>query len=177
VLGFAVIAVIVAAPAHALYHNTHPFKEGRNFYRPAAHELMQRWHALSDEPIPRISGEDPLAFATAFYESDHPFYSRPFAKQYDWPIPSPRPLQHGWAAMCFTENATCITWARSIAASNADSVNFDFTVQSQLLGRPGATSKILAVMIPPRDKSAPSTIPEARDAGNFSAQKRKTSDF
>jgi hypothetical protein len=79
--------------------------------------------------------------------------------------------------MCFTENATCITWARSIAASNADSVNFDFTVQSQLLGRPGATSKILAVMIPPRDKSAPSTIPEARDAGNFSAQKRKTSDF
>lgn len=177
VIGFALVAVIVAAPMHALYHNTHPFKEGRNFYRLAAHELMRRWHALSDAPLPRISGEDTLAFATAFYGSDHPIYSRPFAKQYDWPIPPPRPFQHGWAAMCFTENETCITWARSIAASNADSVNFEFTVHARVLGRLGATSKILAIMIPPRDNTIPPHTPHGNSADEFSAQRRKTSDF
>ncbi|HMI12325.1 MAG TPA: hypothetical protein VK567_12150, partial [Bradyrhizobium sp.] len=36
VIGIAVFAVVVVAPVHALYRNTHPLHEGRNFYSLAA---------------------------------------------------------------------------------------------------------------------------------------------
>ena len=41
VIGMALAAVIVVAPIHAIYRNTHPLHEGRNFYRQAALELTQ----------------------------------------------------------------------------------------------------------------------------------------
>jgi len=98
VIGIAVVAVIIAAPMHAFYRNAYGYEERRNAYRLAALELTRRWHQVSRFPIPAISGDNALAFATAFYSPDHPRYRRPFALQYQWPIPSQHVFRSGWAA-------------------------------------------------------------------------------
>jgi hypothetical protein len=90
VLGIAAIDVFVAAPLHAIYRNTHPFNEGRNFYRSSAMKLTRQWHELSDHPLPLISGDEALAFAVPFYSPDHPQYKR----AWDPPdTPRPPPLE------------------------------------------------------------------------------------
>ncbi|MES2168455.1 MAG: hypothetical protein V4458_15695, partial [Pseudomonadota bacterium] len=50
VLALTVIAVLLA-PAHAYYRNRHPFSEGRNYYSPAAAEVMKRWREVSPGPL------------------------------------------------------------------------------------------------------------------------------
>ncbi len=62
----------------------------------AALELTRRWHQVCHSPLPAVSGDDALAFATAFYSPDHPRYRRPFALQ--WPIPLQHVFENGWAA-------------------------------------------------------------------------------
>ena len=76
VIGIALAALTAAAPAHAFYRHIHGYDERRNFYRLAALELTRRWHQVSRSPLPAISGDDALAFATAFYSPDHPRYRR-----------------------------------------------------------------------------------------------------
>ncbi|PNA07031.1 hypothetical protein C1X93_30565, partial [Pseudomonas sp. GW456-11-11-14-LB1] len=84
VSGVALVAVLVAAPIHAVYRNINGYEEGRNLYQQAAGELTRQWRELTSEPLGAVSGDDSLAFATAFYSPDHPHYARPFEYQYDW---------------------------------------------------------------------------------------------
>jgi hypothetical protein len=81
VIGIALVAVTIAAPMHAFYRNACGYEERRNFYRPAALELTRRWNQVTRFPLPAISGDNTLAFATGFYSPDHPRYRRPFALQ------------------------------------------------------------------------------------------------
>jgi hypothetical protein len=74
VIGMALAAVIVVAPIHAIYRNTHPLHEGRNFYRQAALELTQQWHDEFAGALEAVGGDEGLAFATAFYSPDHPSF-------------------------------------------------------------------------------------------------------
>ena len=46
-----------------------------------ANELTLQWHRLTDAPLSRVSGDDGLAFATAFYSPDHP---SPFTPNEAW---------------------------------------------------------------------------------------------
>jgi hypothetical protein len=143
VLSIATVAVVVAAPTHAIYRNTHPFNEGRNFYRPAVAELTRQWHDLSDRPLPLVSGSDALALATAFYSADHPRYKMA------WNPPDAPPratLQRGWAAMCFSSEAGCIQFLDRTAQPF---VRSEFTVQSTLMGVPGVTRNVIAVIVAP----------------------------
>ncbi len=137
VIGIALVAVTVAAPVHAFYRNAHGYDEGRNFYRLAALELTRRWHQVHPSPLPAISGDDSLAFATAFYSPDHPRYQRPFALQYQWPIPPPHAIVKGWAAMCFIDDEVCGAWARNVRATVPDAISFDFVATDSLWGQPG----------------------------------------
>jgi 4-amino-4-deoxy-L-arabinose transferase-like glycosyltransferase len=160
VIGIALVALTLAAPAHALYRNAYGYDERRNFYRLAAVELTRRWHQISRSPLPAISGDDSLAFATAFYSPDHPHYRRPFALQYQWPTPPQHVLEDGWAAMCFSDCEVCSEWVRTVRATAPDAVSFDFVVTDSLWGQPGVTARIVAVMYLPRERSAEApTIP------------------
>jgi hypothetical protein len=147
VLGVAALAVLVAAPLHAIYRNTHPFNEGRNFYRLSAIELMRQWHELSAHPLPLISGDEALAFAVPFYSADHPAYKRAWDPP-DTPLPAI--LKNGWAAICFSDDKGCIAFLDR----NTPQVRFvrsEFSVQSSLLGAPGAKRNVTALMLPPGD--------------------------
>src|SRR6266404_4221738 len=62
-IGIAVLAVVVVAPIHALYRNSHPLNEGRNFYQLSAMELTRLWHQQSDIALPAVGGDEGLAFA------------------------------------------------------------------------------------------------------------------
>jgi 4-amino-4-deoxy-L-arabinose transferase-like glycosyltransferase len=149
VLGIAVIAVVVVAPIHAIYRNTHPFKEGRNFYRSSSAELTRRWHQLSNRPLPLVSGSDALAFAAAFYSPDHPEYRHVWYPRDMWaPTPLAVTLNRGWGAMCFSDEEDCIAWL-GMAAPPSRSVRSEFTVQSTLMGVPGATRQVTALIVPP----------------------------
>jgi hypothetical protein len=171
VIGIALIAAVVAAPIQSIYRNSHPYEEGRNFYRSAALELTRRWHEISDSPLPAVSGDDSLAFATAFYSPDHPRYARPFVYQYSWGVPRKTTLEKGWAAMCFVEQDDCINWMGSTSARAPRFIRSEFIVQSSLLGRLGATRRVTALIVPPRNmERTPS--PATSSADVFSANRR-----
>jgi 4-amino-4-deoxy-L-arabinose transferase-like glycosyltransferase len=174
VAGIALIAVVVAAPIHAIYRNNHGYEEGRSFYRSAALELTRQWHEYTDMALPAVSGDDALAFATAFYSPDHPRYARPFAYQYSWGLPRQTTLKRGWAGLCFEGSAPCIEWMQKTSARAAQFVNPQFVVQSMLLGMPGASRRVIALIVPPTvdDTVMPTTGPSDQD---ISARKRMPS--
>ena len=171
------VVTLIGAPIHAVYRNSHPFEEGRNFYRSAAFELTKLWHGLSSEPLSAVSGNDALAFATAFYSPDHPVYARPFAYQYTWGLPRKSTLEKGWAALCFVDQYDCIEWMGTSAARATRFVRFEFVVRSTLLGRPGATRRVVAVIVPPRIEEGTTPMPGTSNAQDFSANRRTTVPF
>lgn len=156
VAGIAVVATVIAAPIHALYRNSIGPND-RTYYRLAANELTQQWHLRTDRPMPRISGDDGLAFATAFYSPDHPVYSRPFQYQYNWGLPRTTTLQKGWAAMCFASDAACLKWMDSVAALEPRHIRVDFEAQPKLWGQAGLPRAIVALMVLPHN--AEPTVP------------------
>lgn len=172
VAGIALIAILLAAPIHAVYRNNYAYEEGRSFYRAAVLELTRHWHQYTDLPLPAVSGDDALAFAAAFYSPEHPRYARPFAYQYTWGLPRQTTLQRGWAGLCFEGDAPCIEWMQKISAKAVQFVNPEFVVQSTLLGMPGATRRVIALIVPPAVENTitPSASPTNRDLG---ARKRR----
>jgi Dolichyl-phosphate-mannose-protein mannosyltransferase len=157
VIGMAVVAVVVAAPLHASYRNSHPLHEGRNFYSQAAAELTRRWHAQSDAPLAAVGGDEGLAFATAFYSPDHPVYQLPLVYPYTETSPREASFSRGWAALCYDGDTSCITSMERTAARAARFVRTEFVVQSTLFGQPGASQGFAALIVPPydEDKVAP----------------------
>jgi hypothetical protein len=172
VAGIAVIATVVAAPIHAIYRNSINPNE-RTYYRLAAQELTERWRRMTDWPMPRISGDDGLAFATAFYSPDHPVYSRPFQFQYTWGMPRPTTLQRGWAAMCFTTDDVCVAWMGRVAALEPQHVRFDFEVQPRLWGQAGIPASVSALMVLPRPAETNVPGPLSEGVEDFSSSHRQ----
>ena len=168
VAGIALAAVLVAAPIHAVYRNDHGYEEGRNVYAPAANELTRAWRELTGTPLSAVSGDDSLAFATAFYSPDHPRYARPFEYQYNWGLPRKTTLSRGWAALCFRDQDDCIRWMESVSSRAEHFVKRELTAQAALWGKPGLTREVVVLMVPPHGKSA---APESA-AEDFSASKR-----
>nr|WP_082905855.1 glycosyltransferase family 39 protein [Bradyrhizobium centrolobii] len=167
--GVALAAVVVAAPIHAVYRNTHGYEEGRNFYPQAANELTRQWHELTAEPLGAVSGDDSLTFATAFYSPDHPYYARPFEYQYTWGLPRKTTLERGWAALCFRDQTNCGAWMDRVSARAGHFVRREFAVQATLWGKPGVTRELIVLMVPPRASS--DSAPEST-ADDFSASRR-----
>jgi hypothetical protein len=147
VFGIATIAVLVAAPIHAIYRNTHPFNEGRNFYQASVAELARRWHDVTNQPLPLVSGSDPLAFATAFYSPEHPEYRFAWNPQDSW-APSQVTLRRGWAAICFSDETGSLQFMERTAVPFRF-VRSEFTVQSSLMGLPGVTRQVTVLIVPP----------------------------
>jgi 4-amino-4-deoxy-L-arabinose transferase-like glycosyltransferase len=173
VFGIAVAAVFVAAPVHAFYRNVHPLHEGRNFYSLAAEELTRRWHERSDAALAAVGGDDSLAFATAFYSPDHPSYEARLVHPNAQALPSETAFSHGWAALCFDEDAACIAAMDGTAARAHRFVRSEFVVQSTLLGQPGASQGFTALMVPPADEDKAAPPPEpgiAQDSSQESSQ-------
>jgi 4-amino-4-deoxy-L-arabinose transferase-like glycosyltransferase len=144
----ALLAVVVAAPFHAYYRNTHPLNEGRNFYRLAAMELTRQWHEQSDDPLPIVGGEEGLALATAFYSPDHPLYEMELVCPKKDGLPRAT-IAQGWAGVCFVEDDACIARTEVKAARSPRTVEIEFTAQSTLSGRPGAERRMKAFLVPP----------------------------
>ena len=169
VAGVGLAAVLVAAPIHAVYRNINGYEEGRNFYAPAANELTRQWRELTGEPLGAVSGDDSLAFATAFYSPDHPHCARPFAYQYEWGLPRKTTLDRGWAALCFRGQDYCGRWMEWVSSRAGNFVRREFTVQASLWGKPGLTRDVVILMVLPRGSSGASPESFAQD---FSAGKR-----
>jgi len=172
VAAIALIAVVVAAPIHAIYRNGYSPNE-RTYYRQAALELTRRWHDTAGGPLTAISGDDGLAFATAFYSPDHPVYGRPFRHQYAWGMPRRQTLEKGWAAMCFANDASCMGWMSKVVAVAPEYMRFTLDVQPRLWGREGVPASITALIVVPHEADPdPSMSPLVGDAEDFSASQR-----
>jgi 4-amino-4-deoxy-L-arabinose transferase-like glycosyltransferase len=149
-MAIGLFAALFVAPSHALYRNSHPLHEGRNFYRPAAEELTRLWRARFDAPLPTVGGDDDLALALAFYSPDHPRYENRLVNPRMKKQPDGAVLERGWAALCFGEDAGCLDSAEEAAARAPRFIRSEFAVQSSLLGQPGASQRFTAIMVPPR---------------------------
>lgn len=167
--GIAVVAVGVAAPLHAIERNAHRSND-RAFYRLAALELTRLWHQAGFGPLQAVSGDDELAFATAFYSPDHPRYRRPFQYQYTWGMPRVTTLEEGWSALCFAENSDCLRWMDQVAERAPRAFRREFVVQPVLWGRVGASARVVALIAPPAVADHGIEPPAAED---FSASGRK----
>ena len=172
VVAVALVAVVVAAPLHAAYRNAYSYEESRNFYRPLALELTREWREQTDKPIPVVSGNEALAFATAFYSPDHPFYVRPSALQYTWPLPRQTKLERGWVGLCAEGQQVCMDWMAKTAALAPRSVRSEIVVQSSLLGWPGSTKRFAALIVAPLDEERRKP---SRTMEEFSSNRRRRS--
>lgn len=167
--GIAIVAVGVAAPLHAIERNAHRSND-RAFYRLAALELTRLWHQSATGPLQAVSGDDGLAFATAFYSPDHPYYRRPFQYQYTWGMPRVTTLEQGWAALCFAEDSDCMKWMDRVAGRAPRVLRNEFVVQPVLWGRVGASARVVALISPPAVADRDIESPPAED---FSASSRE----
>lgn len=167
--GVALAAVLLAAPIHAVYRNAHGYEEGRHFYKPAAHELTRLWRELTGAPLKYVSGDDALAFATAFYSPDHPSYVGPFEFDESQGLPRKVRLKRGGAALCFRDQDHCRRWINWVAASAGTVVHRELTLQTALWGRPGVGRDVVFLLVPPSGETAP---PPESAADDFSASRR-----
>ena len=154
VIGIAAFSAVVVAPVHAIYRNFHPLHEGRNFYRLAAEELTRQWHDEIETTLPAAGGNDDLAFALAFYSSDHPSFEPRLVN----PDPA-RPLDaadfaDGWAAMCLGEDKACVDAIEGTAVHASHVIRSDFTFELSWFGMPGARQRFTAIMVPPAAEQA-----------------------
>lgn len=150
VAAIAGVAVMVAAPIHALYRNRYGYEEGRSFFHEAANQLTRQWRELTGVPLVAVGGNDSLGLATALYSPDHPDYGQPLAHQYALALPGDTTLDHGWAALCFDDQPDCIDQMERIAIRAGGLIRRDFTIRSQLFGLAGAKRTVVAVMVMPR---------------------------
>jgi hypothetical protein len=127
--------------------------------------LTRRWHELSPSPLPAVSGDDSLVFATAFYSPDHPLHRQPFAPQYPMPIAPQHVFVKGWAGMCFIDDEVCGEWVRNIRATAPDAISFEFVLKPRLWDQPGLTARIVAVMVLPREGKATAAAMPLHDDG------------
>ncbi len=149
VIAIAMVAAFVVAPVHALYRNTHPLNEGRNFYQLSAMELTRQWREQSGMVLPAVGGDDGLAFALAFYSPDHQVYEERLVDPNSERLPLQTTFKRGWAALCYGEDPRCIASMESAAARTSRYVRSEFAVHSELLGLPGATQRFTALIVPP----------------------------
>jgi 4-amino-4-deoxy-L-arabinose transferase-like glycosyltransferase len=175
-VGAALLSAVVLAPAHALYRNTHPLHEGRNFYRAVSEELTRQWRVEVGAPLQAVGGDDALAFALAFYSPDHPLYERRLVDPMPRPVPRRSNFETGWAALCFDGDTYCALAMQKAAERAPRIIRSEIVVQSSLWGQPGASDKFIAFIVPP--SSAPpssDTTPlpqEPAVAADFSAIRR-----
>jgi hypothetical protein len=127
--------------------NTHPFNEGRNFYQVSVAEFTRRWHEVTGSPLLLVSGSDALASATAFYSPEHPEFRMAWNPQDSW-APSRATLDRGWGAICFSDEVGSLAFMDRTATPSR-SVRSEFTVQSTLMGIPGATRRVTVLIVPP----------------------------
>ena len=114
-VGAALLSAVIVAPAHAVYRNTHPLHEGRNFYGEVSEELTRQWHARVGTPLRAVGGDDALAFALAFYSPDHPIYERRLVNPLPRPLPRKSNFESGWVALCFNGDEDCAQAMQNIA--------------------------------------------------------------
>jgi len=151
---------LLASPFYALYRNATPNVMGRDFYSGASDVLTATWHEAYGVPLERVSGDDGLAFATAFYSPDHPVYARPFAYQHTWGMPRDSTFAKGWSALCFADDHGCNRWLTQITRTIPRARRWTFPVQLSLWGVRGATRDVVAVMVPPAAASGDGEAPE-----------------
>lgn len=156
------LCAFLASPLYALYRNANPNPGGRDFYREASDRLTAAWHEASETPLARVSGDDGLAFATAFYSPDHPVYSRPFAYQRIWGMPRDSTFAKGWSAICFVTDAACDQWMTQIVQKVPRAHRWTFPVQLSLWGIKGANREVAAIIITPLAKPEEDETPAER---------------
>ena len=159
------------APIHALYRNTHPLNEGRNFYQLSAMELTRLWHQQSDIALRAVGGDEGLAFAMAFYSPDHPVYEERLVFPNTERLPLQTTFKRGWAALCFDGDTACIASMQRTAARASRFVRSEFVLKSTLLGQPGVTQGFTALVVPPSIEG-PITPSPVGGVEDFSAIRR-----
>jgi hypothetical protein len=171
-IGIAAFAATIVAPLHALYRNYVPLSEGRNFYQPAVAELDRLWRTASDRPLSAVGGDDGLAFAAAFYGSDHPRYEMSLVHPHELQLPSAARFAGGWAALCYDSDVSCITGMQAAAARAERAIRADFTLRTNMFGWQGASQGFVALIIPPDTDQPTGTAPDVAD--DLSAGRRPT---
>ena len=161
-VGSLFLCALLASPLYALYRNVRPNESGRDFYRGASDVLTAAWHEAYGTRLERVSGEDGLAFATAFYSPDHPVYSRPFAYQHEWGMPRNSTFAKGWSALCFEGEAGCVEWMTRVVQAAPRARQWTFPVHLSLWGIRGATRNVTAIMVAPLAKPEEESAPAER---------------
>jgi hypothetical protein len=130
--------------------------------------LTRYWHQYSISEFPSVGGDDALAFAAAFYSPDHPVFDERLAFS-SREAPPETSFVHGWAAICFEGDSSCLATIERTAARASRVVRSEFVLESTLLGQPGAKERFVAVIVPPAGETALLPPPATATVEDFSA--------
>jgi 4-amino-4-deoxy-L-arabinose transferase-like glycosyltransferase len=166
VIGFATVAVTLGAPLHAVYRNAYGPNE-RSYYSLAAAELTREWHQHTSALLTDITGDDGLAFATAFYTADHPVYQPSFQIPPAPAVSDETTSDNGWAALCFADDRICLSAMESVAATIPNAARTEFVITPSLWGQPGVPARIAAMMVLPSGEVAQIEPPLADGVKNL----------
>jgi hypothetical protein len=112
--------------------------------------LTREWHQHTGVALPDVTGDDGLAFATAFYTADHPVYQPQVQFSSAPALSDETALDKGGAAVCFADDQACLGWMDSVATTIPHAVRTEFVVTPHLWGQPGVPARIAAMMVLPR---------------------------
>ncbi|CCE08220.1 conserved membrane hypothetical protein [Bradyrhizobium sp. STM 3843] len=172
VVAIGALATLVVAPLHAVYRNSFPLHEGRNFYQPAVAELTRQWHATSDTALPAVGGDEGLAFAAAFYSPDHPVFQTELVHPNELKLPDGAGFSEGWAALCYDNDVSCISGMDAAAARTKHAIRSTFSLTTSLFGWEGASQGFVALIVPPATDEAPQPEASHGIAEDLSSQRR-----
>jgi hypothetical protein len=94
----------------------------------------------------------------AFYSPDHPISERRLVNPLPQPLPRQANFESGWVALCFNGDQYCAMAMQTIAQRAPRIIRSEIVVQSSLWGRPGASDRFIAFIVPP-SSSQPSSDP------------------
>jgi 4-amino-4-deoxy-L-arabinose transferase-like glycosyltransferase len=155
-LAIAIAAVIAVAPALAWTNFRDGEKDNRGYYRQMSEDVTRTWRARVGRPLAVVLGDHNLTMAVQFYSPDHPdavpdFVTRGAAPSRAAPWVTPeRIAREGWAAVCRSDDASCIGEAAAASAQEPRSMRHTIEIAPRFLGFTGTPVRFVIFIVPPR---------------------------
>jgi hypothetical protein len=147
-------AALVAAPAVAWARHDKGERDGRAYYRLAGEQLAQAWRRTTVQPLRIVLGTFDLSVAMTFYHPDHPDSVPDFnLRMAPW-ITAERMAREGYAVICPSEGAVCITNLDERQKSNASARRMEIEVARGYLGRAGKSARFVLLLVAPQPATA-----------------------
>jgi 4-amino-4-deoxy-L-arabinose transferase-like glycosyltransferase len=143
------LAALAAAPVLAWRTHKVGTKEDRAYYRPLSEALARQWRSVTTQPLRIVLSTLDLSSAITFYHPDHPDCAPGFdLRAAPW-ITAERLRREGWAAVCPSDDRSCIHNAELRRALDPNARRVEIEITPRYFGDAGKSKRYVVVLAPP----------------------------